>query len=189
MNMSTYVSINVIQAYNEIICIMYIPLTFQLIIKRFLFFQASCILLNIPTNQPHHILFKNHHNCLHSITHPFYFHHHSSSFTITPLPPTQYNLLDQHNLYPLPSISSHLLQTTHIIHPLSQFFTNFPSLPTHTTYTPHPNPHSIAPFRLPVILQAMLAHSRMRDCTFLFMVGRCHPNKPYNSLAPTIIDS
>ena len=82
------------------------------------------------------------------ISHVFDSISHRSSFPITPMQPTQSPFSDHHNLYILPfipqhsrtlSFPSHLLQTTHIIHSLSQFFTNL-SRPFHSDdlYT-HPN--------------------------------------------------
>ena len=49
---------------------MHIPLTFQLIKIK-----SSTTLLNIPPNHPLHTIFKNQHNCHHSLTYPSYFRH------------------------------------------------------------------------------------------------------------------
>ena len=76
-----------------------------------------------------------------------------------------------------PFSPSHFLQTTNMIH-FSQLITNFSSLSTKTTYISHPNPHPNVPIRPLVILHAILARSRMRGCTFLLKVDRCHPPQP-----------
>ena len=149
---------------------MHISLTFQLIIERLFFFQTSSSFRSIHTNQPQHIPFKNY-NCHHSTTYISYFHHlfthlllhrnshntKSISFSrptqpISPLHPQHPSVL---------SSPSHLLQTTHINHPLSQFLTNFYSPYSQTTYIPCPNPHPTVSIRPPVILQAMPARRRI----------------------------
>ena len=84
-------------------------------------------------------------------------------------------------LYQSPSILSHpspLLQSTHINHSLSQFFTSISHLSIQTTYIIRLNLLHKVPFRPAVILQAVLACSWMQDCIFLFKVGRCRPSQP-----------
>ena len=44
----------------------------------------------------------------------------------------------------------------------------------------HPKPL----IRLPIILQAVLAWPRVRDCTFLFVVGKCSPPQHSGWLVP-----
>ena len=115
-----------------------IPLTFQLDMKRLLFLQTSCTLWGVPTNQPLHILFKNNKRH-HSFTYPSYlyhFLHHNSSTTNSTYfsrPPRWISSsFNPHHPSTLPS-PSHLLPTTHINHPLSQFFTNISHHSTKTT--------------------------------------------------------
>ena len=106
-----------------------------------------------------------------AITHPSYFHHltqllhhHNSHITrsISFYRPPQLSSPSLHPQHPSTlSSSSHLLQATHINHPLSQFFTHFSSLSSHTTHITHPNGHSKTPIRPTVILPAMPACSRL----------------------------
>ena len=135
---------------------MHIPLTFQLVIKRLFFLQTTSTLWSIPTNQPQHIILKN--NSHHSITYHSYFyhlliqlplrHHSHTTISISFSRPPQLISPSFHPQHPstLPS-PSHLLQTTHINHPLSHFFTNFSPFP-------RPNPHPKTPIRPPIILHA-----------------------------------
>ena len=67
-------------------------------------------------------------------------------------------------------------------------FTNRSSPSTQTTHTPHANLHSKAPIRLPITLQAAIALSRVRSCTFLIDIARCCAVKPTGKLAPRIIN-
>ena len=188
--MPTQMSIKGTQAHDKIICTMYVPLTFQLIIERLFFYQISSTLQSIPTNHPQHTLFKNKHNCLHSITYQSYFHHlltqlllHHNSHTTNSISsckiPPQHISPSLHPQHPrtMPS-PSHFLQTTHTNHPLSQFFTIFSSLSIQTNYIPHHNPHPKTPVRPPVISQSVPMCSRMKRCTFLSKVGRCIPPQP-----------
>ena len=69
----------------------------------------------------------------------------------------------------------------------SQLFRNLFSLSTQGTYIPCPNLHPKAPLIPAIILQAILACSRMKRGIFLFKVGRCHTSQPSDQLAPTII--
>ena len=74
---------------------MHIPLTFQLIIKRLVFFQTSSTFWRIPTNQPQHILSKDNNNS----------HHHHLPFLLLPsfhtappsLPPPTPSLFPVHH--------------------------------------------------------------------------------------------
>ena len=111
--------------------------------NRTVFPPSSSTLWSIPTNQPQHILFKNN-NSHHSITYlsDFYhlytqllLHHNShTTNTISFSTPPQLMFPSFHPCHPstLPS-PSHLLRTTHINHPLSQFFTNISPHSTHIT--------------------------------------------------------
>ena len=115
----------------------------------------------------------------------------TSSFTITPTPTTQYPFSDHHSLHLLafiPSIVAPGLLHLHLIsckqhtsitllHSSSQTSQLLPlRLPK---FHEIPNPHPKAPIRPPIILQSMLAHSKMHGCIFLFMVGRlCHTPQP-----------
>ena len=106
----------------------------QLITKRLPFFQTSSTLRNIPTNHPQHILFKN--NSHHSFTYTSHFYHlftlllphhnsrttNSISFSRLPQPISPSFHPKHPSTLPTPP---HLLQTTHINHPRSQFLTNF----------------------------------------------------------------
>ena len=143
INMPTNMSIRVTQTNNWITCGMHIPLTFQLVIKGLILLQTSFTLWSIPTNQPQHILLKNI-NSLHSVTYPSYFYHlfrhlplhHDPNTTnsISSSRPPQIicsTFHPQHHCSLLPP--SHLLLSTHINHPLSQFFSNFSPLSTQTT--------------------------------------------------------
>ena len=139
---------------------MHIPLTFQLFIKRQLFFQTSSTLRIIPTNHPQRTPFKNN-NSYHSITYPPYFNllftqllfHHKSHITNSiPFP-------DHHNLdlpfipniqAPCPlNLTSCKQHTTHNNHTISQFFTNFYPLSTQTTKITSSNPHPKSHIWLP----------------------------------------
>ena len=154
---------------------MHIPLTFQPVIKRLSNFfhfaehthkSASVHPLLKPTQLPslYHLPFllppqHSSQHLLHQICHTT----NSISFSRTSQFISPY--LHHHHPSTLPS-PSHLRQTSRINHPLSQLFINFSSLSTQTTYIPCPNLHTKAPIRLPVILQAMLARSRMRGLHF-----------------------
>ena len=115
---------------------MHIPLTFQFIIN--FSHQTSSTLQSIHTNQPQHNFFHNN-NSHHSITHPSYFYHlftqllfHHYSHTINSISfssPPQHTSPSFHPQHPSTlSSPSHLLQTTHINHPLYQLFTNLSSI-------------------------------------------------------------
>ena len=118
---------------------MHISLTFQIIIKRLFFFQSSSSLWNIPINRPQHIILKNN-NSHSSIAYPSYFYHlltqlllHHNSHTTNSISFSRQPQFISPSFHPqhpstLPS-PSHLLQTTHINQPLSQFLTNFSPFP------------------------------------------------------------
>ena len=125
---------------------MHIPLTFQLIIKRLFFFQTFCTLWSIPQDQPQHILLKDQQKYHHSITYSSYFHHlfrqplfHHNSYTTYSISFSRPPQLISHSIHIQHSCTlsspSHLLQTTHINYPLSQFFKNI-SISFQTTYIP-----------------------------------------------------
>ena len=122
--------------------------------------------------------FYPHDQYAHSTTYPFCFYliftqlllHHNSHTTNSIFFYGKPQLISSYLYLQHPShlsSPSHLLQTTHINHSLSQFFTDV-FLSTQTTYFPCSNLHPKAPIRPPVIPQAMLAGSRMLGCTFLF---------------------
>ena len=170
------------------------PFTFQLIIKTLFFLQSSSTLWSMPTNQPHHTLFRNNKS-----------HHYRMPFLL--LPPFALLLLHR-NSHTTNSISfsrppqlispffhpqhpsalfspSHLLHATPINLPLSQFFTNFSPfplrLPKFYVQTRTPKRSSGLPSDCKLSLHAP-------GTTFLFMVGRCRPPQPSGYLTPTITD-
>ena len=146
--------------------------------KRLFFFNAFSTLKGIPTNQSQHFLFKNQHNCHHSITYlptSTTFSHNSSTITPTTkfisfsIPPELISS-SLHLQHPrTPSSLSHLLQIIHINYLLLEFFTNLSSLSTHAAQILLSNSHPKAPIRSPIILQAMLASSSMKGCVYIYM--------------------